>query len=406
MPVVDGLHVLQEMGRHAELASVPVMMMSANATDLARLQAFQLGAMDFIPKPFTVLEVILRARRWARASQRDTERVVLRGALAELGLPSLLTMFEQERKTGQLSVTRDQLVAWIDFVEGKIVRARSTEIDGDSRAMHDERARLEARLLRAVGGHAAPGAIRARGQSVTHLLLEHARLRDEVALALRRAHCEQRGERLVDPRSTARQVHVGSALDAVRRDRRDVDLRPTRAMSVRAVTTDRGSRRAGCAAPPRRRSSGSARRRRSARCRRRPPRAARRPSCPGRPRRGCRGRRPRDRSPRARAGASPGAARRARVERRIDRRDRARRPRCGLPSCAPTERSAALTSGSACIAHSTRRDPVRRAARRRSGRGCRRRSRASASAARSPRGSGARKLPTFGSVFTSAGNSE
>src|SRR4029079_1284429 len=73
MPVVDGLHVLQEMGRHGELAAVPVMLMSANATDLARLQAFQLGAADFIPKPFTVLEVILRARRWARVSQRDTE---------------------------------------------------------------------------------------------------------------------------------------------------------------------------------------------------------------------------------------------------------------------------------------------------------------------------------------------
>ena len=135
MPVVDGLHVLQEMGRHAELASVPVMMMSADATDLVRLQAFQLGAVDFIPKPFTVLEVILRARRWARASQRDTERVVLRGTLAELGLPSLLTMFEQERKSGQLSVTRDQLVAWIDFVEGKIVRARSSELDADSHAV-------------------------------------------------------------------------------------------------------------------------------------------------------------------------------------------------------------------------------------------------------------------------------
>ncbi|HLL20475.1 MAG TPA: response regulator, partial [Kofleriaceae bacterium] len=60
MPVVDGLHVLQEMGRHAELAAVPVMMMSADASDLVRLQALQLGAMDFIPKPFTVLEVILR----------------------------------------------------------------------------------------------------------------------------------------------------------------------------------------------------------------------------------------------------------------------------------------------------------------------------------------------------------
>jgi len=48
MPVVDGLHVIQEMGRHAELAAVPVMMMSSDSTDLVRLQAFQLGAMDFI----------------------------------------------------------------------------------------------------------------------------------------------------------------------------------------------------------------------------------------------------------------------------------------------------------------------------------------------------------------------
>ena len=30
-------------------------------------------------------------------------------------------------------MTRDQLVAWIDFVDGKIVRARSSEIEGDAR---------------------------------------------------------------------------------------------------------------------------------------------------------------------------------------------------------------------------------------------------------------------------------
>jgi CheY-like chemotaxis protein len=177
MPVVDGLHVLQEMGRHAQLASVPAMLMSANATDLVRLQAFQLGAADFIPKPFTVLEVILRARRWARASQRDTERVVLRGALADLALPSLLTMFEQDRTTGQLSVTREQLVAWIDIVDGRIVRARASELDGDSRAviMHvldwkDGFFELSA------GAHTNKVEI---DTSVQHLLLEHARLRDE-----------------------------------------------------------------------------------------------------------------------------------------------------------------------------------------------------------------------------------
>ncbi|MDB4963464.1 MAG: response regulator receiver protein [Myxococcales bacterium] len=178
MPVVDGLHVLQEMGRHPELASVPVMLMSADISDLVRLQALQLGAMDYIPKPFTVLEVIIRARRLARASQRDTERVVLRGALSDLGLPSLLTMFEQERKSGQLSVTRDQSVAWIDFVEGKIVRARSTAIDADSRAVMMDVLDWEAGYFELSAG-SPPATKPELDSSITHLLLEHARIRDE-----------------------------------------------------------------------------------------------------------------------------------------------------------------------------------------------------------------------------------
>ncbi len=179
MPVVDGLHVLQEMGRHPELASVPVMMMSADFGDLVRLQALQLGAMDFIPKPFTVLEVIIRARRWARASQRDTERVVLRGTLAELGLPSLLSMFEQEKKSGQLSVTRDQSVAWIDFVEGKIVRARSTALNADSRGVMMHVLDWEAGYFELAAGSSAVVLNPDLQSTVTHLLIEHAQLRDE-----------------------------------------------------------------------------------------------------------------------------------------------------------------------------------------------------------------------------------
>ncbi|HEY1556710.1 MAG TPA: DUF4388 domain-containing protein [Kofleriaceae bacterium] len=178
MPVVDGLHVLQEMGRHAELASVPVMLMSENATDLVRLQAFQLGAADFIPKPFTVLEVILRARRWARVTRRDPERVVLRGALADLPLPSLLQMFEAERKTGQLALTRDQLAAWIDFADGRIVRAHSPDVRGDTRDVMLSLLDWRDGYFELATG--APAAGKAElDTSVTHLLLEHARLRDE-----------------------------------------------------------------------------------------------------------------------------------------------------------------------------------------------------------------------------------
>ena len=180
MPVVDGLHVLQEMGRHSELASVPVMMMCANATDLMRVQAFQLGAADFIPKPFTVLEVILRARRWARVMRRDPERVVLRGTLDELNLPTLLQMFEAERKTGQLAISRDQLVAWIDFVEGRIVRAHSSESEGDTRETLMSVLDWRHGYFELSTGAPAPGKLDTTAPSVTQILLEHAKQRDEV----------------------------------------------------------------------------------------------------------------------------------------------------------------------------------------------------------------------------------
>lgn len=178
MPVVDGLHVLQEMGRHPPLAGVPVIIMGSDATDLVRLQAFQLGAMDFIPKPFTVLEVILRARRWARARQRDPGSVVLRGTLRELALPSLLTMFEQERKTGQLSLTHDHFAAWIDFTDGKIVRARSSELEASSHDVLMAVLDWKDGYFELSTGIPLPVAPELE-VSVTHLLLEHARLQDE-----------------------------------------------------------------------------------------------------------------------------------------------------------------------------------------------------------------------------------
>jgi DNA-binding response OmpR family regulator len=166
------------MGRHPQLAGVPVIIMSSDATDLVRLQAFQLGAMDFIPKPFTVLEVILRARRWARARQRDPGSVVLRGTLSELALPSLLTMFEQERKTGQLSITHDHFVATIDFTDGKIVRARSTELEASSHDVVMSVLDWKDGYFELTTGVPLPVAPELE-TSVTHLLLEHARLQDE-----------------------------------------------------------------------------------------------------------------------------------------------------------------------------------------------------------------------------------
>lgn len=65
MAVVDGYRALGELQRHARLAAVPVIITSDDPQDL--VEAFSLGAMDFIARPFTSVEVVLRARRLAQS---------------------------------------------------------------------------------------------------------------------------------------------------------------------------------------------------------------------------------------------------------------------------------------------------------------------------------------------------
>lgn len=177
MPVLDGLQLLQEMGRHPQLASVPVMIMADNPTDLQRLEAYQLGAVEVVPKPFTALEVILRARRVARYARKDADRVVLRGSIDHVGLPSLLQMLEQDRETGLLRLSCDELVAWLSLIDGRVTRARSSDLRGDSRT-------TLMRVLNWTSGYFELTAGTPEGdveliESITHLLLEHARARDE-----------------------------------------------------------------------------------------------------------------------------------------------------------------------------------------------------------------------------------
>jgi len=75
MPKMDGFETL------AALRSVddtPVIMVTALAEDLDKLQALRLGADDYVVKPFNPLEVVARARAILRRSQGGRSTSVLR----------------------------------------------------------------------------------------------------------------------------------------------------------------------------------------------------------------------------------------------------------------------------------------------------------------------------------------
>ncbi len=70
LPGMDGLDVAREIRRSSE---VPILMLTARVEEADRLVGLELGADDYIPKPFSPREVVARVRAVLRRSQREPQ---------------------------------------------------------------------------------------------------------------------------------------------------------------------------------------------------------------------------------------------------------------------------------------------------------------------------------------------
>jgi len=63
MPYRDGFEVCQQLRATPDTRSVPVIILSMKEKEQDALRAFEVGADDYIRKPFNVLELVARARK-------------------------------------------------------------------------------------------------------------------------------------------------------------------------------------------------------------------------------------------------------------------------------------------------------------------------------------------------------
>lgn len=74
MPVMDGTEALQRMRSNPETSSLPVIMLTARRREEDAVMALEMGATDYISKPFNPDELMIRIRRWLDGAGNQAER--------------------------------------------------------------------------------------------------------------------------------------------------------------------------------------------------------------------------------------------------------------------------------------------------------------------------------------------
>lgn len=239
MPKMDGWSLVRALRARPEFNFVPVIFLTALASDEDRIRGFRLGADDYLPKPFRFEELDLRVSKTvrrraaveqearaliegkgaadagdsgaeadatpsasadsaasgptvAKADASPAPHTALTGNLHQIGLSVLLTLLEMERKTGVLYISDDsaQRNAQITLSGGRVVCA---DMKSDGSDLRDEeciyhllewhRGRFEF-VLQDFDGEVRMIA------SATQLLMEGAKRIDESAEEQRR-HAEE-----------------------------------------------------------------------------------------------------------------------------------------------------------------------------------------------------------------------
>jgi DNA-binding response OmpR family regulator len=75
LPELDGMEVCKILRRDATTAAIPIIMVTAKAAEIDRVLGLEFGADDYVTKPFSPRELVLRVKSILRRSQQTDNKV-------------------------------------------------------------------------------------------------------------------------------------------------------------------------------------------------------------------------------------------------------------------------------------------------------------------------------------------
>lgn len=92
LPDEDGMDILRKLRSRADTKKIPVILVTAKATELDKVKGLDGGADDYISKPFGVMEMIARVKALLRRSGTGEEQLLSCGCVELYGDRRLVTV--------------------------------------------------------------------------------------------------------------------------------------------------------------------------------------------------------------------------------------------------------------------------------------------------------------------------
>ena len=97
LPEMDGIELLGKMKASAELSDIPVIMATAKGQEYDRIIGLDLGADDYMVKPFSMMEMVSRVKAVLRRSQPQKAAKLLKAGGLTLNLEEHTVMADSKR---------------------------------------------------------------------------------------------------------------------------------------------------------------------------------------------------------------------------------------------------------------------------------------------------------------------
>jgi two-component system phosphate regulon response regulator PhoB len=111
VPGGDGLEVCRRLRQHAALSTVPIIFVTARASENDRVLGLELGADDYLTKPFATRELVARVKAVLRRFERPTAPSVLKFDTIEIDASAM-----QLRVGGELTTTTATEFRLLDYL--------------------------------------------------------------------------------------------------------------------------------------------------------------------------------------------------------------------------------------------------------------------------------------------------